>query len=118
MSKYLIQITDYSNNQFPLLINVPAWGGPTWQSIQKGWIRYNNGPGLIVDKSNNNPFMGNPYDMSFQRHKHLYICTSTWGIVLFDFLGWTDANDSGRGYLINQWAVYADSGPLGWSVTG
>jgi hypothetical protein len=41
-----------------------------------------------------------------------------WGGLLFDFMGWTDANDAGRGFLRDEWAVYADSGPLGWSVIG
>ena len=86
------------------------------QSLDKGWLRYNSGQAVLVDKTPL-PTQGSGLE-GFRRHEHLYICTYQWGGVLFDFMGWTDANDAGRGFLRNEWAVYADSGPLGWSVIG
>ena len=118
MAKYLIRISDYNDNAFSLLITVPAWGKPSWRTTDKGWIRYNSGPAVVVDQSKYNPFTGSPGD-DWTRHKHLYLSNgANTGLLLYDFMGWTSANDSGRGYLYEVWALNADGGPLGWTVSG
>lgn len=128
MSKYVVEISDKNETSLQIVVTLPLVGQDKWSSLDKGVWAYNSGAATILDKTNYNVFKGEFPRDSVTIHKHLVLSNTpevSWtGVVLWDFKGWTDANESGNGRMRDGWSLsvgYGSSGGasnLRWKVVG
>jgi hypothetical protein len=108
MSKFVVEVSDKNEAALKIVVNLPLIGIDSWSSLEKGVWSYNSGAATIIDKTKYNPFMGDSHD-GIQVHKHLALSNTphfSWGgVVLWDFKGWTDANESGAGFMRDGWSL-------------
>jgi hypothetical protein len=108
----IVEIGDEGGKSLKVWLSAAATDIPvqtqSWRTIDKGFIRFNNGTAEYV-KSN-----GTLYTY----HLQLVSGEQTWGIRLNDFKGFWSVNDSGTGFIHQQWVTGLKPGRISWVVVG
>ncbi len=116
MSKHTIEISDESGKSFKVVVAIGYTGNSigNWRSLDKGFIRFNNGRAEYENAGTDSGRAG--YSELTVRHLFFYenAQSQTFGLRLNDYADWLGVNDQGMGYLWQPWVLSLKPSRISW----